>query len=599
MLDKIKLLINDTTKLGNDLYSRIEDKLYREKARAEIALNSISDAVICTDIHGNIDYLNTAAEEITGWLREEAHGMPISKVFKLIDGTTRKPIPNPVDFVLKCNKPRGLADNTVLISRDGDEVIIEDSISPIHNWEGKLTGAVIVFHDISASQAMSIKMAHLAQHDFLTNLPNRVLLNDRIAHAIKSAKRSSKQLAILFLDLDNFKHINDSLGHETGDILLQSVTRRLTDCIRSSDTISRQGGDEFIILLAEGKNGEDASSIAEKIQAALTLPHTVNSRELHITTSIGISIYPLDGQDAETLIKCADTAMYHAKKKGRNNHQFFRSEMNIRAVNRQLIETDLRSAIDKQEFFLLYQPKVNLITGKITGAEALVRWKHPKLGEVTPKKFVTIAEDSSLIVPIGRWVLLEACTQAKQWINMGLQAIPIAVNISAHEFHQKNFVTNVQSILDDTGLDARLLELEITESTLMQDAKSTTLILHELKNLGIQLAVDDFGTGYSSLSYLKQFPIDVLKIDQSFVNDIATATDSGIIVSAVIGMGNNLKLHVVAEGIENQAQLTFLKQHSCEEGQGYYFSKPLSPVEFTTLLKTNTSLLNQELAEHY
>ncbi|MGZ8271132.1 MAG: putative bifunctional diguanylate cyclase/phosphodiesterase, partial [Methylophilus sp.] len=392
---------------------------------------------------------------------------------------------------------------------------------------------------------------------------------------------------------------NDSLGHETGDILLQSVTQRLTDCIRSSDTISRQGGDEFIILLAEGKNGEDASSIAEKIQAALTLPHTVNSRELHITTSIGISIYPVDGQDAETLIKCADTAMYHAKKKGRNNHQFFRSEMNIRAVNRQLIETHLRIAIDQQEFFLLYQPKVNLITGKITGAEALVRWKHPKLGEVTPKKFVTIAEDSSLIVPIGRWVLLEACTQAKQWINMGLQAVPIAVNISAQEFHQKNFVTNVQSILDDTGLDARLLELEITESTLMQDAKSTTLILHELKNLGIQLAVDDFGTGYSSLSYLKQFPIDVLKIDQSFVNDIATATDSGIIVSAVIGMGNNLNLHVVAEGIESQAQLTFLKQHDCEEGQGYYFSKPLTPSDFTTLLKANTSLLNQELAEHY
>jgi diguanylate cyclase (GGDEF)-like protein/PAS domain S-box-containing protein len=599
MLDKIKLLINDTTKLGNDLYSRIEDKLYREKARAEIALNSISDAVICTDILGNIDYLNTAAEEITGWLREEAHGMPISKVFKIMDGATRKPSPNPVDFVLKCNKPRALAANTVLVSRDGDEVTIEDSISPIHNWDGKLTGAVIVFHDISASQAMSIKMAHLAHHDFLTNLPNRVLLNDRIAHAIKSAKRSNKQLAVLFLDLDNFKHINDSLGHETGDILLKSVAQRLTSCIRSSDTISRQGGDEFIILLDEGKNGESASSIAEKIQAALTLPHTVNNRELHITTSIGISIYPLDGQDAETLIKCADTAMYHAKKKGRNNHQFFRSEMNIRAVNRQLIETDLRIAIDKQEFFLLYQPKVNLITGKITGAEALVRWKHPKLGDVTPKKFVTIAEDSSLIVPIGRWVLLEACTQAKQWINMGLQAIPIAVNISAHEFHQKNFVANVRSILDDTGLDARFLELEITESTLMRDVKSTTLILHELKSMGIQLAVDDFGTGYSSLSYLKQFPIDVLKIDQSFVNDIATATDSGIIVSAVIGMGNNLKLHVVAEGIENLAQLTFLKQLYCAEGQGYYFSKPLSPTEFTILLETNTSLLSQELAEHY
>jgi diguanylate cyclase (GGDEF)-like protein len=432
-------------------------------------------------------------------------------------------------------------------------------------------------------------MAHLAQHDFLTNLPNRVLLNDRIAQAITLAKRSDTQLAVLFLDLDNFKHINDSLGHGTGDKLLQSVTRRLSACVRSSDTVSRQGGDEFIILLAEGKNGEDAALIADKIQAVLTLPHAVNRHELHITTSIGISVYPSDGQDAETLIKNADTAMYHAKKKGRNNYQFFKDEMNVRAVERQFIEASLRLALEKQEFVLHYQPKVNLSTGKITGAEALLRWIHADWGEVVPEKFIPIAEDCGLIVPIGRWVLREACAQAKQWIDIGLPPILIAVNISAQEFHQKNFVADVRTILNDTGLEAHYLELEITESALMRDAEFSTAILRELKNMGVQLAVDDFGTGYSSLSYLKKFPIDVLKIDQSFVRDIASATDSGIIVSAVIGMGNNLKLRVVAEGVENQTQLTFLKGLHCEEGQGYFFSNPLTPAQFTKHLEANIS----------
>ncbi len=599
VLNKVSALMDDTAKIDNDTFSRIEEKIYRDKARAEIALNSISDAVICTDMYGNIDYLNIAAEIMTGWSRKEANGCPIGKVFKIINGVTRKPSRNPVDLVLRSNEPRKLAADTVLITRDDREVAIEDSASPIHNWDGKLTGVVIVFHDVSDAKALTLKMAYFAQHDFLTNLPNRVLLNDRIAHAITSAKRSGKQLAVLFLDLDNFKHINDSLGHETGDKLLQSVTKRLSACMRSSDTVSRQGGDEFIILLEEGKNGEDAATIADKIQATLTLPHTINKRELHISTSIGISVYPSDGQDAETLIKSADTAMYHAKKKGRNNYQFFENDMNIRAVDRQLIETNLRIAIDKQEFFLLYQPKVNLITGKIAGAEALLRWMHPKLGEVAPEKFVAIAEDSGLIVPIGRWVLREACAYAKQWMEVSLVAMPIAVNISAQEFHQKNFVTRVRTILKDTGLEAHYLELEITESTLMRDAVASTEILRELKNLGVQLAVDDFGTGYSSLSYLKQFPIDVLKIDQSFVHDIAIATDSGIIVSAVIGMGNNLKLRVVAEGVENQTQLTFLKARHCEEGQGYFFSKPLTSAQFTALLEASISPWNNDLAVGY
>lgn len=562
----------------------VEEAFYKEKARAEIALNSISDAVICTDLSGNIDYLNIAAENITGWSRDEARGQPIAEVFKLINGVTRLPACNPVEHVLEHDIPMGLNADTVLVRRDGSETPIEDSTSPIHDWNGKLTGVVIVFHDVSAAQAMTMRMSHLAQHDFLTNLPNRALLNDRIAQAITLAKRSSTELAVLFLDLDNFKHINDSLGHETGDKLLQSVTQRLSDCVRGSDTVSRQGGDEFVILLTGGKYGEDAAVAADKILAELTLPHKIAKDELHITTSIGISVYPTDGHDVETLIKNADTAMYNAKEKGRNNYQFFRSDMNTRAVERQFIESNLRRALEKQEFVLFYQPKVNLDTGMITGAEALLRWIHKDWGMVLPERFVKVAEDCGLIIPIGRWVLREACSQAKRWLDEGLAIVSIAVNISALEFHQKNFVEGVRNILAETGLDPSYLELEITESVLMGDADASSTILQQLKDMGIQLAVDDFGTGYSSLSYLQQFPIDVLKIDQSFVQDIGPGSGNGIIVSAVIGMGNNLKLRIVAEGVESEEQLAFLKAHLCEEGQGHIFSLPLTADKFALLL---------------
>ena len=565
----------------------IDESVNKEKIRAEIALNSISDAVICTDIDGNIDYLNIAAEKITGWLRGEAKGHPINQIFNIIDGITRKPVLSPADWVLQCNKPRMLPADTVLIKRDGSEVAIEDSTSPIHNWDGQLTGVVIVFHDISAAKAVTIKMAHLAQHDYLTNLPNRVLLNDRIAQAITLANRHRTQLALLFLDLDNFKHINDSLGHATGDKLLQSVTKRLKECVRDSDTVSRQGGDEFVILLAEIKSSEDAAVSAQKILDALKALHKIGNSELHISTSIGICVYPADGLDAETLIKNADTAMYVAKGKGRNNFQFFKGEMNIRAVERAIIEANLRQALEKNQFVLYYQPKVNLNTGQITGAEALLRWRHDEWGEVVPDIFVPVAEDCGLIVPIGRWVLRQSCKQAKTWQNAGLQNIAVAINISAQEFLQKDFVESVRAVLIETKLAAHCLELEITESVLMRDAECNKTILQQLKKMGIRLAVDDFGTGYSSLSYLQRFPIDVLKIDQSFVQNIESAKDDGVIISAIISMGNSLKLKVVAEGVETASQLAFLRARHCEEGQGYFFSHPLMADHFAKLLLKN------------
>jgi diguanylate cyclase (GGDEF)-like protein len=431
---------------------------------------------------------------------------------------------------------------------------------------------------------MSAQMTHSAQHDAVTNLPNRLLLNDRITQAIALARRQNRPIAVIFLDLDRFKYINDSLGHDTGDKLLQSVSKRLLAGVRSSDTVSRQGGDEFVILLSEITHPEDAATCAKKILLSLSAPYSIAGQDLHINGSIGISVCPEDGRDADTLIKNADTAMYHAKENGRNNFQFFKAEMNMRAVERQSIEGSLRRALEREEFLLNYQPKVNLDTGEITGVEALIRWQQPDRGLLQPSQFVPIAEDCGLIVQIGRWVLREACRQARAWQTAGLPLMPIAVNVSAVEFRDKGFVEGVRAILSETGLEARYLELELTEGVLMEDAESTASVLQELKSMGVQVAVDDFGTGYSSLSHLQQFPIDVLKIDQSFVQRITGDPDDSPIVSAIISMGKSLKHLVVAEGIETQKQRAYLQTQRCAEGQGYLFGRPVAAAQFAHLL---------------
>jgi len=579
---------NLTPQTLNNIIQRknAEESLFIEKNRSEITLNSISDAVICTDMSGNVNYMNIPAESMTGWPREDAYGHPICKVMQIINDKTHDPVPNPIDWVLQRDETMGLTAGTVLIRRDGSEAAIEDSAAPIHDVNGKIVGAVIVFHDISAAQGMIKKMAHLAQHDSLTNLPNRVLLDDRITHAISIAKRCGTQLSLLFLDLDNFKHINDSLGHENGDKLLQSVAQRLCACVRHSDTVSRLGGDEFVILMTQDKQAQNAALTADKIIAALAESHAINGHELYVTTSIGISIYPTDGQDTQTLIKNADIAMYHAKEQGRNNYQFFKNEMNVLAAERQGIETHLRRAIMQQEFVLCYQPKVNLETGMITGAEALVRWAHPDWGMLQPNRFVRIAEDCGLIVPIGRWVLREACTQARHWENAGLKLESVAVNISAPELYAEGFVGSVQASLHETGLDPCCLQLEISESVLMRDARSSVIMLQQLKNIGIQLAIENFGTGSSSLSSLRQFSIDILKIDSSLIQGIGHGNNDSIIINAIIALGASLKLRVIADGLETQKQLAFLKQQHCNEAQGYFLSRPTTAAQFAQLLAT-------------
>ena len=563
----------------------VEDALFVEKERAVVTLNSIGDAVLCTDISGNITYLNLVAEAMTGWPREEAIGKPLAEVFRIIDGSTRKTARDPMEMAVEQNRTVGLTVNCVLIRRDGFESAVEDSAAPIHDRAGRVTGAVIVFHDVSAARAMSVQMTHNAQHDVVTNLPNRLLLNDRITQSIALARRQDRPIAVIFLDLDHFKYINDSLGHATGDQLLQSISKRLLTSVRASDTVSRQGGDEFVILLPEIAYPEDAATSARKLLLSLTAPHSIGGQDLRINGSIGISVYPEDGEDAETLIKNADMAMYHAKESGRNNFQFFKPAMNLKVVERQSLEGNLRCALERQEFLLHYQPKVDLITGEITGVEALIRWQRTDRRLVPPSEFVPIAEDCGLIIQIGRWVLRETCRQAREWQDAGLPFKRVSVNVSAIEFRDKDFVEGVRTILSETGLEARYLDLELTEGVLMEDVESSAAVLRRLKTIGVHLVVDDFGTGYSSLSYLQEFPIDVLKIDKSFIHRITGDPHDSAIVSSIIDLGKNLKQQVIAEGIETQEQLAFLQAQHCAEGQGYLFSRPLAAAQFAHLLQ--------------
>jgi diguanylate cyclase (GGDEF)-like protein/PAS domain S-box-containing protein len=584
----------DSYSLAKALHNMLEraanaEALFVEKERAQVTLNSIGDAVVSTDAAGIVTYLNQVAEAMTGWRSAEALGRPFSDVFRIVDSANPGRIVNPMAAAMQQNKTVDLAAGCVLIRRDGVESPIEDSAAPIHDRRGQVTGAVIVFHDVTQVRAMSQRMSYLAHHDYLTDLPNRLLLDDRLAQAMTAARRHRQRLAVLFVDVDRFKHINDSLGHAIGDELLMSVARRLVACVRDSDTVSRQGGDEFVILLASIAHAEDAALSAGKILAALGMPHRVKEHDIQITGSVGIGVYPDDGTDAETLVKNADVAMLNAKESGRNGYQFFTPDMNEHALERQSLEGGLRRALDQREFLLHYQPKMNLETEMITGTEALIRWRQPAQGVVLPEKFIPIAEQCGYIVPIGRWVLREACRQTQIWLNANLAPRPVAINISAVELRSKGFVQGVRTVLQDTGLESRYLEFELTETALMQDPKSTITVLHALKDMGVTITLDDFGTGYSSLSYLKRFPLDALKIDKSFVRGLCTNPSDANIVSAVINMGKSFGLRVIAEGVETREQFLRLQAQQCAEGQGYYFQAPVAPKELAKLLGPDLS----------
>jgi diguanylate cyclase (GGDEF)-like protein/PAS domain S-box-containing protein len=450
--------------------------------------------------------------------------------------------------------------------------------APLVDSKGRYRGRIWYFRDITARKLAEERVQYLAYYDALTGLPNRTLLQDRLAKVLAGARRRKDKVAILFLDLDRFKDINDSLGHSVADLLLQEVAERLKIWAREQDTVARVGGDEFLIVLTGVKDVADAAVATERIVKVMTAEFVVQGHSLSIDCSVGISIFPEHGADGETLIKNADAAMYSAKENGRNRFQFFTEDMNAQVVERLTLENSLRLALDKKELFLVYQPQMDIATGRITGLEALLRWQHPDLGLVPPDRFIRIAENSGLIVPIGEWVVRTACRQARKWQDEGLPAVSVAVNVSAVQFRQAGFCELIRRVLHETGLAPQYLELELTESLLLANADLMLSVVQELKAMGVTLAIDDFGTGYSSFSYLRQFRVSKLKIDRVFIRDVAVNPDDAAITTAIISMAKSLRLKVIAEGVEDEAQMSFLRAHQCDEIQGYYFSKPL-PVD--------------------
>ncbi len=479
----------------------------------------------------------------------------------------------------------------------GEKRYVEVTTSPIFDAQGNISQALHIVRDITERKKASEQIQFLAYYDGLTGLPNRRFYKELLVRALQYAERHRKILTVMFIDLDGFKRVNDTLGHEAGDQLLKEVAVRLEHCVRKSDYVARQqqegtvpdmvsriGGDEFIVLLNDVALGSDAARVAQRMLEAIGAPCLLGGQEVRVSASIGIALYPADGTDAETLLKCSDIAMYHAKEQGKDNYKFYSSTLNAAARERLTMENDLRRAVEKEEFILHYQPRVAIPNGRVTGLEALVRWSHPGRGLVPPGDFIALAEETGLIVPIGQWVLRQACEQHREWTAAGLPAVPLAVNVSRRQFERQKLNDVVAKVLRDSGCEPRHLELEITESMIMQDPEKTSATLRELRDIGIRIAVDDFGTGYSSLDILKKLPLDYLKIDRSFVANITTADGDRAIASAIVSMAHSLKLKVIAEGVETKEQLAVLAELGCDEAQGYLFGRPMPAGECARFL---------------
>ncbi|MFZ0950864.1 MAG: EAL domain-containing protein [Candidatus Sulfotelmatobacter sp.] len=545
-----------------------EERLHLQAAALEAAAN----AIVITDSHGSIIWVNHAFTTMTGYSKEEVLG---KNPHMLRSG--KQPESYYANLWSTISSGKVWQGEIVNRRKDGTTYTEEMTITPVtQSGADAKTQFVAIKQDITERKAAEKRVQFLAYYDALTGLPNRSLLQDRLAGAIASARRRNEKVALLFLDLDRFKNVNDSLGHTAGDLLLQEVAERLRRFGREQDTVARLGGDEFLIILNSVKDISDAAVAADRLVKSLTAGFVIQDHPLTISCSLGISIFPEHGADGETLIKNADAAMYCAKEKGRNNFQFFTKNMNAQVVERLTLENSLRLALDRKELFLVYQPQMDIGSGKITGLEALLRWQHPELGLVPPDKFIRIAENSGLIRPIGEWVLRTACSQARQWQDEGLDAVSVAVNVSAVQFRQEDFCEVIRRVLRETRLAPRYLELELTEGLLLANADVMLSVIEELNAMGLTLAIDDFGTGYSNFGYLKQFRVSKLKIDRSFVRDVAVNADDAAITTAIISMARSLNLKVIAEGVEDEAQMSFLRAHQCDEIQGYYFSKPLA-----------------------
>lgn len=583
---RTKELSDANRRLEAEIASRttIERALHAEKERAQVTLRSIGDGVITTDVERKVTYLNPVAERLTGWSCVEASGHHIQKVLNLVSEHSGERTPCPVGLVVTYGHTRKMHGDILLIDRHDQEHPVESAAAPMLDYDGKMLGTVLVLHDVSEARKSAKRLTFLATRDALTGLPNRTLLQDRLQHALAVARRENSRLAVLFIDIDQFKIVNDSLGHDVGDELLVKIAHGFCDIVRRSDTVCRQGGDEFIIVLPDIDEDYDPAGVARKLLDALSDLDHVGPHEVRVGGSIGIAVYPEDGQDVDTLVKHADLAMYHVKAAGRNGFQFFSPSMTEGVSRRLQLESGLRKAIENDEFVLHYQPKVDLASGRIIGAEALVRWQNPVLGIVPPDQFIPVAEQSGLIRHIGSWVLREACIQNLAWQRAGFPLMPIAINLSLVQLHQKGFLEDVVGVLEELGLPHHCLEFEVTESISIHGQENAIAGLKTLKDMGVRLSIDDFGTGYSSLSYLKRLPIDTIKIDKSFIRDIATDKDDAAIIEAIIGMAHSLRLEVIAEGVETADQREFLREHGCDQVQGYYYSAPLPPDRFEELL---------------
>jgi diguanylate cyclase (GGDEF)-like protein/PAS domain S-box-containing protein len=539
------------------------------------------------DQHWTMEFVSEGCLELTGYAAEDLLFNRVVSYEQITHPEDRVRVRAEIDRAMAAHS-RYTVEYRV-IQRNGGHKWVQEKGLAFYSATGQPRVLEGFISDVTEIKSYRERLEHQASHDALTGLANRNLLHDRLRQAVAHAERQKHQLAVAFLDLDNFKYLNDSLGHSAGDELLKIVAHRLKSCVREGDTVARLGGDEFVLVLVDQVGAEGVSTVVRRVLQKASEPYQIGEREFNTSASLGVSLYPDDGTDAETLLKHADAAMYRAKAQGRNNVHFFTAEINRALRERLALEHGMRQALERSEFQLDYQPKIELRNGRLIGAEALVRWRHPEQGLLSPARFIPVAEETGLIVPLGQWILRAACTQVQRWRGQGLDMKLVSVNISARQFRSPELVDEIAGVLEQTGLPAGCLDLEITESLMMEDVDDFIARLRALKDLGVQLSVDDFGTGYSSLNYLKQFPVDRLKIDRSFVCDIASDPGDAAIVQAVIQLGHVLGLVVTAEGVETSEQLAFLRRHSCDEGQGYYFSTPLSPADFEELLRKQTA----------
>lgn|GEM_PF-758215 len=559
--------------------------LFAEQARTQATLQSIDDAVIVTDLHGVVKSINPRAESLLDCAQTVTQGQPLGVIFRLAHDRDHRV---PLDLVALCrqrNPAFQWSEEGFLANRSGQEYTVRAAATLIHDPQGKASGVVIVFSDITENRRLAQQMTYQATHDGLTQLPNRHLLQDRLLRALARARGARRICAVLCVNLDHFKKVNEGLGHAAGDTLLRAAATRLLACGRGEDTVARLSGDEFFIVLENLRQGHQAAAFARKALNVLAPCFEIDGQECFITASIGISLFPKDGDDTEALLKNANLAMHQAKDSGRDMIRFYSHDMHVRALDRLRLEQSLRHALERRELELYYQPQMDLEEGRIIGVEALLRWRHAQRGLISPVEFVPLAEETGLIEVIGEWVLRTACVQARAWQREGLAPLRMAVNLSPRQFLRPGLVDRIHHILRDTGLEPRYLDLEITEGVFMKDVEGCIATLHALKKIGVHLSIDDFGTGYSSLSYLRRFPIDQLKIDKSFVSDSVASQGDTAIAMAVIAMAHSMQLKVIAEGVENPAQLAFLQENQCDEIQGYYLSRPAPAQQIRALLR--------------